>query len=361
MSERKDQHSNSTPSNLSGKLHICLFSTQSQFIQSVSRLLNGDCFQENTEMEQVKADSKDSSTTNGLGKAADSTPATGHSYKIECFSLSEELTDFITQNKEQIDCIVLINDSQLNQILRGLRDSRILLPVVIIETEESIKRFVVTKQDSNESAKNIVVEDVLYHRAEIQLYPTQLLEISSYINLAITKFLSLTPDSETNGNLDHNELDSAKQAENSLVLQQRRLTNKIKERLGYLGVYYKRDSNDFYRNLLLADKEKLIQKLSNSYRQILLNYFDDNSQINKLIDEFVDRAFFADVSTSQILEIHMDLIDDFSHQLQIEGRNDDILLDYRLPLIDVISHLCEMYRRSIPQEDISLELLFGVK
>jgi circadian clock protein KaiA len=41
-------------------------------------------------------------------------------------------------------------------------------------------------------------------------------------------------------------------------------------------------------------------------------------------------------------------MDDFATQLKIEGWNEDILLDYRLTLIDVIAHLCEMYRRSIP-------------
>jgi circadian clock protein KaiA len=33
----------------------------------------------------------------------------------------------------------------------------------------------------------------------------------------------------------------------------------------------------------------------------------------------------------------------------LEGRSEDILLDYRLTLIDVIAHLCELYRRSVPQ------------
>jgi circadian clock protein KaiA len=46
----------------------------------------------------------------------------------------------------------------------------------------------------------------------------------------------------------------------------------------------------------------------------------------------------------------MELMDEFSKQLKLEGRNDDILQDYRLTLIDTIAHLCEMYRRSIPRE-----------
>jgi circadian clock protein KaiA len=46
----------------------------------------------------------------------------------------------------------------------------------------------------------------------------------------------------------------------------------------------------------------------------------------------------------------MELMDEFSKQLKLEGRNDDILQDYRLTLIDAIAHLCEMYRRSVPRE-----------
>jgi circadian clock protein KaiA len=53
---------------------------------------------------------------------------------------------------------------------------------------------------------------------------------------------------------------------------------------------------------------------------------------------------------TQIVEIHMNLMDVFSKQLKLEGRSEEILLDYRLTLIDIIAHLCEMYRRSIPRD-----------
>lgn len=56
------------------------------------------------------------------------------------------------------------------------------------------------------------------------------------------------------------------------------------------------------------------------------------------------------MSVPQIVEIHMELIDEISKQLKLEGRSEEILLDYRLTLIDIIAHLCEMYRRSIPRE-----------
>ena len=324
MSDPQNQNSDRIIDNLPNKLHICLFYTQPQLVRAIKQLLNSD------------------------------------RYKIECFTLTEKLISFAIQNKEKIDCIVLTNNSQADLIFQELWQAKVILPTVIIETEESVKHLV-NREPTAEASIDITLANSLYHQAEVRLYPIQIQEINSYINLAISKFLSLAPDSTIKCNSTKNESDLEKKAGHSLITQQNRLTNKIKERLGYMGVYYKRNSNDFYRNLATEDREKLISKLTNSYRKILLNYFNESKAINQLIDEFVDRAFFANVSTSQILEIHMDIIDDFSHQLQIEGRNDDILLDYRLPLIDVISHLCEMYRRSIPGENISLELLFGVQ
>jgi circadian clock protein KaiA len=49
----------------------------------------------------------------------------------------------------------------------------------------------------------------------------------------------------------------------------------------------------------------------------------------------------------------MDVMDEFVKQLKLEGRNEDIVLDYRLTLIDTLAHLCEMYRRSIPKDSIN--------
>ena len=43
----------------------------------------------------------------------------------------------------------------------------------------------------------------------------------------------------------------------------------------------------------------------------------------------------------------MELMDNFSQQLKLEGRSNDIILDYRLALVDIIANLGEMYRRSL--------------
>lgn len=336
-----NQNLDSTFDNTSNNLCICLFSNQSKFIQSVERLLIGN-----------RDESVSIPTTETVKR---------RNYELNSFRQTEKLIEFIEQNKQQIDCLVFSNSDRLIVVVNKLKQIDILLPIIIVETEQYIKKLAEIEQESARLWIDAVIETSLYHRAEVRLYPTQLREIDCYIDLAINKFLTLKINPCSNSDRPNDEKNSEEEISKSLAEKQRRLTNKIKERLGYLGVYYKRDVNKFYRNLSTKEKKELNLKLVNSYRQILLVYFEDSAPKNKLIDEFVDMAFFADISTSKIIEIHMELIESFAYQLRIEGRSDDILLDYRLPLIDVVSHICEMYRRSIPQEDISLELLFGVK
>ncbi|WP_198648297.1 circadian clock protein KaiA, partial [Cyanothece sp. BG0011] len=150
---------------------------------------------------------------------------------------------------------------------------------------------------------------------------------------------------------------SSENNQSFLLLQQRRLAEKLKERLGYLGVYYKRDPKYFYRNLSPKDKQELLKQLMISYREIILNYFGEETDVNQAIDQFVNQAFFSDISVSRVLEIHMELMDEFSQQLKLEGRSEEILLDYRLAIIDILAHLGEMYRRSIPRGDLLFDLL----
>lgn len=311
------------------KLHICLFSTQSQITKSLLGHLTQD------------------------------------RYNLTCFAAAEDFIDFVKQHQEQIDCLIFVQDSCVNDVLNKLWELSIAIPIAIVETKESLNSLNGLSETYNSSTTNSLPVPTVYHSAEVRLYFTQLDQINSYINFAITKFINLAPNITTKKETQIAETERERERErdhqNFLVQQQRRLTEKLKERLGYLGVFYKRSSKDFYRNLATTEKAQLSIQLVKDYRQIILHYFDDNIEINSLIDKFVDRAFFADISISKILEIHMEIMDEFAQQLKIEGRSEEILLDYRLALIDIISHLCEMYRRSIPGENISLELLFGVE
>ncbi|MFN6154918.1 MAG: KaiA family protein, partial [Dolichospermum sp.] len=57
--------------------------------------------------------------------------------------------------------------------------------------------------------------------------------------------------------------------------------------------------------------------------------------------------FYANIPVPQIIEMHMEIIDEFAKQLRLEGRSDETLLDYRLTLIDILAHLCEIYRSTV--------------
>ena len=176
-------------------------------------------------------------------------------------------------------------------------------------------------------------------------------DISRYIEQAISQFLNLSPSFRKSNSVNPIEQSSENSVQKFLVQHQNRLAEKLRERLGYLGVYYKRNPQRFLRNLPSVERKQFLENLKSDYRDIVLNYFSDQPRIlNQQIDEFVNNAFFADVSVTQIVEIHMNLMDEFSKQLKLEGRSEEILLDYRLTLIDIIAHLCEMYRRSIPRD-----------
>jgi len=96
-----------------------------------------------------------------------------------------------------------------------------------------------------------------------------------------------------------------------------------------------------------AEEQALLQQIRSEYRQILINYFTTDKKLKEKIDKFINVAFCANIPVPQIIEIHMELIDEFAQQLRLEGRSDEALLDYRLTLIDILAHLCELYRSSI--------------
>ncbi len=254
----------------------------------------------------------------------------------------------LERDSQQIDCLLLQDSPALIGLISWLGEHATLLPTVIL-----------TDKMPSEATENRF--PILYHEAEIRLSMTQIDLIPSKLQDAIEAFLQLSPASyipepedledfgaEMGGYI--NNLEDPDSAKIQLVTQQQRLSDKLKERLGYLGVYYKRSSQVFLRNLPLEEQTLLITELKAQYRGIVLGYFTGDQDINQKIDAYVDMAFFADIPVSQVVEIHMEVMDDFVKQLKLEGRSDEIVLDYRLTLIDALAHLCEMYRRSIPTE-----------
>lgn len=110
---------------------------------------------------------------------------------------------------------------------------------------------------------------------------------------------------------------------------------------------HQREHQQFFQQMPSAKQQETLQQLKADYRRIVLNYFTANKTLKQYIENFINTAFDADVPTPLIIEIHIELIEEISKQLKLEGRSDDILLDYRLTLIDVLANLCEVYRSAI--------------
>ena len=291
---------NSSPIRI--KIYICLFDSDNEFLSAIKKSLNHDI------------------------------------YELNIAHKPQKLINLIQKEREQIDCLLMRAKSSHFEFIAQLQALKIFIPTAIAYEDEKL----------------LEPKRISYHAAEVkfQLSKTEL--ICSSIDMALTQFLNLNIAAFSLSETAEESQEVLAHNYSLLESQQQTLADKLKERLNYLGIFYKRNPEEFYRNLSQDQQEDLNRQLEKEYRQIILNYFEEDSQINQIIDRFVNLAFFADVSVSQILEIHMDLMGEFSQQLKLENRNEDILLDYRLALVDIIAHLCEMYRRSIPREEKNL-------
>lgn len=256
-------------------------------------------------------------------------------YQTRHYLEAESFIQGVESQKHDIDCLILEHTSDLSQTLTQLHQRAILLPAVIL--------MPISQPAASQT------HDCSYHTAEVWLQQSQINHVPEQTERAIDQFLHLTTACRLPDQSDP-LAETYSDWEANLGVQQRRLADKLKERLGYLGVYYKRNPQEFFRNLTEADKQNLLDEMQSDYRDIILDYFRQETQVNQKIDAFVTKVFLADVSVSYILELHMELMDAFAKKLKLEGRNEDILLDYRLTLIDTVAHLGEMYRRSIPRD-----------
>ncbi|MEB3180436.1 MAG: KaiA family protein [Nostocaceae cyanobacterium] len=154
----------------------------------------------------------------------------------------------------------------------------------------------------------------------------------------IEKIFPLTVVATTIGDLDY-----------LLQLHQQEPHEELPEKTYYLIGYHKRDPQEFFQRMTTGERQAFLQGLKLEYRQILINYFTEDKKLKQKIDQFIDKLFSANIPVPQVIQIHMEIIDDFSKQLRLEGRSDEVLLDYRLTLIDILAHLCEVYRSAIEE------------
>ena len=208
---------------------------------------------------------------------------------------------------------------------QALRESGLLMPAVVIGE---------------------VSGDIDYHPTELHLPQDQLEQLPYIMDAAISGFLrqgvGAGPAAGSSG------LDQL--AAHDQEAEHWRPVSRLQGRLGYLGVFYKRDPARFLRKLSEQERNHLLGSLERTYRDLLLSYFRDPAAANQALESFVNTAFFCDLPVTKAVEIHINMIDNFDKQLKLEGHKSDFLQDYRLALIDVMAHLCEMYRRSLPPD-----------
>ena len=247
-------------------------------------------------------------------------------YRMEALDPRADPVEILEGKPESFDAVLLEQGVLASEIRQSLIERGLLLPAVVIGE---------------------VTGRVELHEAEVHLPPDQLEQLSYSLDAAVSRFLhrglpraaSLGPDGGCGGAVSPNHGG-----------ERWKLTNRLRGRLGYLGVYYKRDPARFLRNLPKGDRQELLRSLTRTYRDLLLSYFRDPASANQALESFVNTAFFSDLSITKTVEIHMNLIDGFAKQLQLEGHTNDFLQDYRLALLDVMAHLCEMYRRAVPPD-----------
>ena len=225
----------------------------------------------------------------------------------------------LDQRRDEFDAVLLEQGALDSQSYQSLSDLGLLLPAVVI---------------------GAVSGQIEFHDSEVHLPPDQLEQLSYSLDAAVSRFLQR---GLVNGGSPAGD-------QTAPTPDRWKLANRLKGRLGFVGVFYKRDPGRFLRNLPELDREELVNSLERTYRDLLLSYFRDPAAANQALESFVNTAFFSDLPITKTVEIHMNLIDGFSKQLKLEGHKNDFLQDYRLALLDVMAHLCEMYRRSIPPD-----------
>ena len=226
-----------------------------------------------------------------------------------------DLVALLQQHQEAIDAVVIEQDLLDADSREQLSARGLLFPAVLVGE---------------------VKGHVDYHPEELHLAADQLAQLGYNIDAAISRFLR------------QGRADGRSEEKRSGAVD--RLSKRLQERLGYLGVFYKRDPSRFLGRLSVEERSELLESLQRTYRDLLGSYFSDPAAANQALESFVNTAFFSDLPITRTVEIHVNLIDEFWTQLRLEGHKSDFLQDYRLALLDVMAHLCEMYRRSIPPD-----------
>lgn len=248
------------------------------------------------------------------------------SFAVHWSQSPSDYIDWIVINRHIVDCLIVQSSVETVSTLSVLKRQDLLLPTLMLV--------------ENLDAETLGIADA-YHEAVVELASSTLSDhAGAAVKQAVERYLHL-PTHADNPQMS----EAADRRFFILGLQKQRIAQKLNQSLDRVSQRYKRDEQKFLRNMPSAEQQEFVRALRQDYRLIVLNYFKEDVDIDQQIEDLATTVFFADVPVPKIVELHMDLIDAFSKQLRLEGRDDGILVDYRLTLIDVLAHLSEKYRR----------------
>ncbi len=190
------------------------------------------------------------------------------------------------------DCLIVQDDPVILMVMQQLYAQGELFPVVILKTDTNAHNF-------------------FEHPASVEIDFANLSQISYAIEQAIAEFIDLP-------------LATTDLQEQDLLRQQQQLTENFPDESCYIVGVHKRENQYFYQQMSPAKQQTFWQQMKLDYSQILLNYFTDDTTLKQKIDNFINTAFCHNIPVPQIIELHMELIDEFSKQLKLEGRSDEM-------------------------------------
>lgn len=266
-----------------------------------------------------------------LSRNVEQAQVKGYRYLLTQVQSEASLLDFIEHPPSNCDCIIVQDEPDLLKVVEHLYQQGMLFPVVVLKT------------DSN---------NFFEHPSVVEIDISKLSYITEAIEQAIAQFLNLPIAAaiDTVNAACERSLGENGDLKNQSSLGLRQLDDEVRDDSCYILGFSKRNQTNFFQQMSPVKQEEFLQQIKADYRYILINYFGTDTIIKQKIDKFINTAFVSNIPVTKIIEIHMEIIDEFSKQLQLEGRNDDLLSDYRLTLIDILAHLCEIYRCSTFKE-----------
>ena len=175
-------------------------------------------------------------------------------YTITVVTELEALVSLLTKTQNVQDCIVIFENviHDVETVIDHLGMLNIFIPTILVLED--------LYEQSDPHYEQSESKD--FYRASISINFDQIQDLPTIIDQAIDTFIKISPQvrHQVYVNIPHSA------ASESLSVQQQRLARKLNERLGYFGVYYKRDSRLFLRNLSPEDRKEYLERLKNIYR-----------------------------------------------------------------------------------------------